>query len=150
VAVVDVNSDSKPDIIVANYGNNTVSVLLNTGNGTFSAQKTYSIGAYPYSVAVVDVNSDSKPDIIVVNSNDNTVVFFSTQVTAHLVHKQLTQLALTHTVWPWSMSIATANPTLLSLTLIVTTSVFSWLIATNLQTSFYLFNHHSIYSKIFH
>ncbi|CAF4564181.1 unnamed protein product, partial [Rotaria magnacalcarata] len=29
VAVGDVNSDSKPDIIVANYGSNNISVLLN-------------------------------------------------------------------------------------------------------------------------
>jgi hypothetical protein len=32
------------------------------------------------------------------------------------------------------MSIATANLTLLSQTMVVTTSVFSWLIATNSQT----------------
>ena len=47
VAVVDVNSDSKPDIIVANSGSNTVGVLLNTGNGTFTAQTTYSTGTWP-------------------------------------------------------------------------------------------------------
>jgi hypothetical protein len=73
VAVVDVNSDSKPDIIVANNGYNAVGVLLNIGNGTFAAQTTYSTGSGPNSVAVVDVNSDSKPDIIAMNYSDGNV-----------------------------------------------------------------------------
>ena len=67
VAVVDVNSDNKPDIVVANDDSNNVGVLLNTGNGTFLSQTTYSTGTNPYSVAVVDVNSDNKPDIVVAN-----------------------------------------------------------------------------------
>jgi hypothetical protein len=76
IAVVDVNNDSKPDIIVANINSNNVGVLLNTGNGTFTAQTTYSTGSGPYGMAVVDVNSDSKSDIIVTNylSNDVSVL----------------------------------------------------------------------------
>ncbi|CAF0935423.1 unnamed protein product [Adineta steineri] len=73
VAVVDVNSDNKPDIIVANYNANNTVVLLNTGNGTFGAKVTYSVGDHPYSVAVVDVNADGKPDIIVANFASNNV-----------------------------------------------------------------------------
>ena len=73
VAVVDVNSDNKPDIVVANY--NTVGVFLNADNGTFLNQTTYSTGtnSEPYSVAVVDVNNDNKPDIVVANTNSNNV-----------------------------------------------------------------------------
>jgi hypothetical protein len=75
LAVVDVNSDSKPDIIVANGGTNNVGVLLNSGNGMFTAQTTYSTGtgSSPHVVAVVDVNGDSKPDIIVANYGTNNV-----------------------------------------------------------------------------
>jgi hypothetical protein len=67
VAVVDVDSDNKPDIIVTNSMDNNVGVLLNIGNGTFTAQTTYSTGPFPRGVAVVDVNNDGKPDIIVAN-----------------------------------------------------------------------------------
>ena len=35
VAVADVNGDGKPDLVTANYGDNTVSVLLGNGDGTF-------------------------------------------------------------------------------------------------------------------
>jgi hypothetical protein len=73
VAVADVNSDNKPDIVVPNNGLNNVGVLLNAGNGTFLNQTTYTTSAGPYSVAVADVNSDNKPDIVVVNSNANNV-----------------------------------------------------------------------------
>ena len=34
VAIGDVNGDGKPDLATANYGSNTVSVLLNIGQGT--------------------------------------------------------------------------------------------------------------------
>jgi hypothetical protein len=78
VAVVDVNSDNKPDIIIANYGTNNVGVLLNAGNGTFLNQTAYSAGtnSNPRAVAVVDVNSDNKPDIVVGNQGTNNVGVF--------------------------------------------------------------------------
>ena len=41
VAIGDVNGDGKPDLVAANSGSNTVSVLLGNGNGTFQTQTTY-------------------------------------------------------------------------------------------------------------
>jgi len=38
VAVGDFNGDGRPDLAVANYGSNTVSVLLNAGNDNFTGQ----------------------------------------------------------------------------------------------------------------
>ena len=78
IAVVDVNGDNKPDIVVVNGGLNNVGVLFNAGNGTFLNQTIYSTGASssPNSVAVVDVNGDNKPDIVVTNSISNNVGVF--------------------------------------------------------------------------
>ncbi|CAF4430234.1 unnamed protein product, partial [Rotaria magnacalcarata] len=73
VEAADVNGDGKPDIIVANFVSNNAGVLLNVGNGAFSAQTTYSTGSGPYYVAAADVNGDGKPDIIVANYGSNNV-----------------------------------------------------------------------------
>jgi hypothetical protein len=73
-AVADVNGDSHPDLVVANwYGCSTcsegnVGVLLNNGDGTFQSPVSYgSGGGSVISVAVADVNTDGHPDLIVLN-----------------------------------------------------------------------------------
>jgi hypothetical protein len=78
VVFADVNSDGRPDLVVANYGRrddpgNTVSVLLGNGDGSFQPQQTFTVGQGPRAVAVADVNGDSRPDLIVSNYLDNSV-----------------------------------------------------------------------------
>ncbi|CAF1586178.1 unnamed protein product [Adineta steineri] len=67
------------DIVVANYGNNQLGVLLGCSNGTFFSQLTYSTGDYsePCHLAVGDFNNDNRMDVVVVNSGSNNLgVFF--------------------------------------------------------------------------
>ena len=50
VTAADINGDGKPDLIVANNGSNTVSVLLNTTapgatTASFAAQQTFATGS---------------------------------------------------------------------------------------------------------
>jgi hypothetical protein len=73
VAVADVNGDGRPDLIVANGDDDTVSVLLGNGDGTFQNQKTFPVGYHPVLVAVADVNGDGRLDLITANAGDNTV-----------------------------------------------------------------------------
>jgi hypothetical protein len=70
VAVGDVNSDNKPDIIVSNM--NGAGVLTNKGNGQFNDAKTYTAGNTPLNVALADFNTDGKLDIAVANNGGGT------------------------------------------------------------------------------
>jgi hypothetical protein len=78
VAVGELNGDNNPDIVAADRGADSISVLLGNGNGTFQAQQTYSTGAgsAPYAVTLADVNGDGKIDAVVADSNSNSVSVF--------------------------------------------------------------------------
>ena len=71
----DVNGDGKPDIIAANTCNgvNSLSVLINNGNGTFAPRVDYATGTYPNSITSADLNGDGKADLITSNAWVNTV-----------------------------------------------------------------------------
>ena len=79
VAIGDLDGDGKPDLIVANYGSNTLSVYRNTslsgsiGTSSYAAKVDFTNGTNPTSVAIGDVDGDGKPDLAVVNYNSNTV-----------------------------------------------------------------------------
>ena len=62
VAIGDLNGDGKLDLATANTTAGTVSVLLNSGDGTLSAKVDYAAGFNPKSVAIGDLNGDGKAD----------------------------------------------------------------------------------------
>jgi hypothetical protein len=76
VKLADVNSDGRPDLVVANAlsTNNTLSVLLGNGNGTFQARQTLATSSGFHPVTVGDVNGDDKSDLIVANNNASATV----------------------------------------------------------------------------
>lgn len=73
IAAGDFNRDGKLDLVVANYSDGTVSVLLGNGNGTFQPKVDYAINYSASSVAVGDFNNDRKLDLVVATSNTNSV-----------------------------------------------------------------------------
>jgi len=73
VAVGDFNGDGHLDLAVANGGDNTVSILLGTGTGSFGTATKFAVGHTPDSVAVGDFNGDGHLDLAVANGGDNTV-----------------------------------------------------------------------------
>ncbi|WP_174826004.1 FG-GAP-like repeat-containing protein, partial [Reyranella soli] len=76
LAAVDVNGDGKLDLIIGdNGGSNAVSVLINTGNGTFNPRSDYMAftdGGGVLALAVQDLNGDGRPDIVVGNQQGGT------------------------------------------------------------------------------
>lgn len=73
VAVGDFNGDGKLDMAVADEGDNTVSILLGNGDGTFQSQSTFPAGAAPGAIVAGDFNGDGKLDLGVANFTDNTI-----------------------------------------------------------------------------
>jgi len=69
VAIKDLNDDGIPDIAVANYGSNTISILIGKGDGTFTpaATPTLPTGTGPYNVVIGDFQGNGKQDIACTN-----------------------------------------------------------------------------------
>ncbi len=66
LAAADFNGDGKVDLAVAT-GNNSVSVLLGVGDGTFPTHVEYPVPGHPSSIVTGDFNGDGKIDIATVD-----------------------------------------------------------------------------------
>ena len=73
VAIEDLNGDGIPDLVIANQGSGSVSVLVNRGDGSFQPKLDFRTGRSPLSVAIGDLNGDDKPDLATPNYGANTV-----------------------------------------------------------------------------
>jgi hypothetical protein len=69
VTIRDLNQDGIPDLIVANYGDDTVSILLGNGDGTFQNQMSLPVRTDPVYVISADFNADGKLDLVVSDQN---------------------------------------------------------------------------------
>jgi hypothetical protein len=78
IATGDLNNDSHPDLVVVNQADNTVSVLLGNGDGTFAAAQNSPLatGQAPTAVTISDFNADGNPDIAVTDPQTDSVSVF--------------------------------------------------------------------------
>ena len=75
VKIGDFNADGLQDLAVANAKDNTISILLGNGDGTFTAAggSPVPVGSFPFFVAVADFDGNGTADIAASNEIDNTV-----------------------------------------------------------------------------
>jgi hypothetical protein len=74
VAIGDLTADGKADLVTANPGGRSVSVLVNSGRGQFLPAVNYPLSRQPWDVAIADVDGDGKPDIVTANQNTVSVL----------------------------------------------------------------------------
>src|SRR6202790_1224366 len=78
IATGDFNNDSHPDLAVVNQTDNTVSVLLGNGDGTFTAatNSPLATGQGPPAITISDLNAEGNPDIAVTDPKTDSVSVF--------------------------------------------------------------------------
>ncbi len=97
LAIADINYDYKLDIVVANFGSSTVSVLksnivYNTINSfSFANKIDFAVGKQPNSVVIMDFN-DGYLDIATANLNDNSVSVLTSKLSINAISDTMYKL----------------------------------------------------------
>jgi flagellin len=77
-----VNGDGKIDLIISDASNNTISIVLGNGNGTFGTRTTIATGGYPFP-NLADLNGDGVTDIISADYTGGTIgIYLANSTTA--------------------------------------------------------------------
>ncbi len=69
----DFNRDGKTDICIGNGVEDTVSILLGNGDGTYGPQQAVTVGQTPRGIAVLDADGDGDQDIVNTNTGSTNV-----------------------------------------------------------------------------
>ncbi|GJL63134.1 MAG: hypothetical protein NPIRA04_17880 [Nitrospirales bacterium] len=72
----DLNGDGYSDLITSNIQENSLSILMGNGDGSFQDQRTVKACQEPRNLAIVDFNMDRRMDLAVACSGSNQVLIF--------------------------------------------------------------------------
>jgi hypothetical protein len=64
MALGDVNGDGHLDIVLANQGSNSATILLGNGDGTFAAPVDYAVGDEPLAIRLGDLDQNGALDLV--------------------------------------------------------------------------------------
>lgn len=68
VRVADFDGDGFEDVVSANLGSDSVSVLLGNGDGSLDAKTDYTVDLAPFGLAAADFDGDGNTDLATANS----------------------------------------------------------------------------------
>ena len=109
LALGDTNGDGNLDIVTANQNDNSVSVLLGIGDGSFKPAQgsPFAVGRWPYLLALGDVNRDGHLDIATPNARDDTLTLLLGNGTGRFSQASNSPIAVTP--WPYSLTLGDIN-----------------------------------------
>ena len=76
VALGYMDGDSDLDVVVTNALDDTFSVLLGNGDGTFAASTDFTAGQNPGAVSIVDLDGDGISDVLIALRDEDAVAIF--------------------------------------------------------------------------
>ncbi|HNN96912.1 MAG TPA: VCBS repeat-containing protein [Pseudomonadota bacterium] len=65
IASADINGDGNADLVTADCGANTISIMLGDGTGTFGNVSAVATGEKPSQITLIDISDDKKIDAVV-------------------------------------------------------------------------------------
>lgn len=80
IATADVNGDGRIDLICANQGSSSISIVTNGSNGRFVLAATAPVGVGASCVVAADLNGDGTSEFITANQGDNTLSIISQHI----------------------------------------------------------------------
>ena len=78
LTAADLNQDSRPDLLTANGGDNTVSLMLGTNAAKFGTAVLIHQAAAPRKVLALDLDGDQRPELITINADNTLNVYHNT------------------------------------------------------------------------
>lgn len=79
LTVADFDGQNGPDIACANFGDNSVSVFFNQGNGAFGSPLRLASGTFLQGIASGDLDGANGPDIAVIDQGTNSILLYFNQ-----------------------------------------------------------------------
>jgi len=73
IYAADLDGDLDTDLVVANYGSDSVSILKNNGDGTFADKVDYPTGNKPISVFAADLDTFPGSDLVIANYGSDSI-----------------------------------------------------------------------------
>jgi gliding motility-associated-like protein len=104
VSLGDIDGDGKTDMVAANQGASTISVLRNTATsgaittGSFAATVDIATPSTPTGVAIGDLDGDGKPDVVTTNQGNASVSVFRNTSTSGTITSSSFASRVTYTV----------------------------------------------------